>query len=152
MIISSEEISRKLSASPALWAHWGFEPWRDGALGGVFRPQHFVKDGFLGRIAEYGARDCIIWETGGESDRQRLWESIKPIPEVMTQRFLFILPEPWPKRRIKSFWLGFKGYLEFYAWWPEAETAAPPDLTGLVKLGLRPERQMLKTHQKNEKQ
>lgn len=131
-----------LSQKTAFWEHWGFEPWRFGRLAGVARRQHFVKDGFLGRIAEYGAWDHIIWETGSVEDREQLWHSLVPRPEVMTQRFLFLLPEPKPGRRIKSFWLGFRGYAEFYEYRPGAGPAVgkgeiPADLSGLVDLALK---------------
>jgi len=110
-------------------------------LRGVFRRQQFVKDGFLGKIAEYGAWDYIVWESGGQADRQALWGMVQPVAEIMTQRFLFVLPDPWPGRRVKSFWFGLKGYLEFFAYWPPDGPAdkkeLPPDLTGLVDLALK---------------
>lgn len=135
------ELKRLMAGQPGFWEHWGFSPWRDGSLAGVVRKQRFVKDGFLGPIAEYGAMDYIVWECGDEEKRQNLWRALKPLPEVMTQRFLFILPDPWPERRIRSFWLGFKGYVEFYAYWPafiSPAHEAPPDLSGLVDLALVP--------------
>ena len=135
-------IKKTLSSQHNFWAHWGFDPWRDGVLAGVARRQKFVKDGFLGRIAEYGAWDYIIWDSGRPEDRQALWDRLTPEPEIMTQRFLFVLPNPWPGRRIKSFWLGFKGYVEFFAYWPPVgptdKKELPPDLSGLVDLALRP--------------
>ena len=105
------------------------------------RCQHFVKDGYLGRIAEYRAWDHIVWAAAAAEDRESLWAGLVPRPEVMTQRFLFLLPQPRPGRRIKSFRLGFRGYAEFYEYWPEAEPAPgkgeiPPDLGGLVDLTL----------------
>lgn len=141
--MSADELKNFLAGQSGLWAHWGFEPWADGRLNGVARRQHFVKDGFIGRIAEYAAWDYIVWEPGAADDRERLWREARPRPQVMTQRFLFLTPEVWPKRRIKSFRLGFGGYLEFYAYWPGGEGEAkgpgePADLTGLVDLALRP--------------
>lgn len=134
------ETSFNLAAAEKLWRHWGFEAWREGGLAGVARRQRFVKDGLLGPIAEYKAWDYIIWESGRPEDREALWASLRPRPEVMTQRFLFLLPETWPGRRIKSFWLGFRGYAEFYAYWPLTGPGSgqlPADLTGLVDLALK---------------
>jgi len=123
------------------WNHWGFGPWHFGELAGVARRQHFVKDGFLGRIAEYGAWDHIIWTCGGAEERERLWHELKPQPDIMTQRFLFLRPDPRPGRRIKSFWFGLRGYAEFYEYWPVDGTSTrrdiPPDLSGLVELALK---------------
>ncbi len=140
--MAEAEIKKALAARPDFWQHWGFEPWQSGPLKGMFRKQQFVKDGFLGTIAEYGAWDYIIWEAGTSGDRQKLWETVRPVSEIMTQRFLFVLPDPWPGRRIKSFWLGFRGYLEFFAYWPPdgrpEKNELPPVLTGLVDLALRP--------------
>lgn len=137
---SIEETGRILESLDDFWAHWGFEPWRAEPFAGVSRVQRFVKDGFLGPIAEYGAWDCIVWASGTEEDRERLWKSIRPLPEIMTQRFVFLLDRPWAGRRIRSFTLGFKGYAEFYAYRPncfgEPGRAEVKDLTALVDMGL----------------
>lgn len=134
MAAGASEAAGALAASPSFWAHWGFEPWREGPLAGVARRQNFVKDGFLGEIASFKAWDYIVWQCGDQADREALWRGLKPIAGVMTQRFLFLLPDPAPKRRIKSFWLGFRGYGEFFEWHPGHATAAPADLTGLISL------------------
>lgn len=138
---------RELPGLTEFWEHWGFKPWNRGALSGVARKQHFVKDGFLGRIAEYDAWDYIIWSPGSAEEREELWQSLAPLPDVMTQRFLFLLEEnPWKKRRIRAFTFGFRGFAEYYAYWPEAwlhpddpvsSQKEPQDLTGLVRLGMR---------------
>lgn len=126
---------------PALtgfWAHWGFSPWESGPCRGVQRRQRFVKGGLLGSIAEYYAWDYIIWSPGSPDDRETLWRSLKPLPEVLTQRYLFLLDTPWTKRRIRSFCFGLRGFAEMYAYWPGVSpTEEPEDLTGLVHLALR---------------
>lgn len=136
-----EEIGRLLAPLDAFWEHWGFEPWSMGPLSGVSRMQRFVKDGILGPVAEYHAWDCIIWGSGTEEDRNNLWKNLRPMKDIMTQRFVFIVPEPWSDRRIKSFFAGFRGYVEFYAYFPTTEggrgTAEVKDLTGLVDMGIR---------------
>lgn len=127
------------------WEHWGFEPWQRGPFSGVARVQRFVKDGFLGRIAEYRAWDRIVWQPGTPEEREALWNAAKPVPEVMTQRFLFLVHPPWTKRRIRSFVFGFRGFVEFYAYWPgeppgavsQKGGAEPRDLTELVDMALR---------------
>ncbi len=130
-----------LAGRTDFWTHWGFEPWSRGALTGVARRQRFVKDGFLGRVAEYGAWDYLVWRPGRPEDREQLWAALTPRPEIMTQRFLFIAPGLRAGRRLKSFWLGVRGYAEFFSYWPWAPSSgkngAPPDLTGLVDLALR---------------
>ncbi len=138
---SPEEIGRVLASLADFWRHWGFEPWKTGPFTGVSRMQHFIKDGFLARIAEYRAWDYIVWEAGTAEDRETLWRGIRPLDDVMTQRFLFIVPEPWAKRRVKSFYAGLKGYLEFYAYLPTGDgglgAVEIKDLTGLVDMGIR---------------
>ena len=130
----------QLAAVPDFWEHCGFVPWSRGCLAGVSREQHFIKDGFLGRIAEYRAFDCIIWEAGSEDEREALWRALAPLPEVMTQRFLFVRNDPVPRRRIRSFWGGLRGFAEFYSFWPGAEKGnAPRDLAGLILLALEVE-------------
>lgn len=123
------------------WDHWGFEPWSLGPFTGVAREQRFVKDGFLGPIAEYRAWDCVVWDAGTEEDREDLWRAVRPLPEIMTQRFVFLLENPWMERRIRSFSLGFRGYVEFYAYRPDGAggsgTPGVKDLTDLVDMGVR---------------
>jgi hypothetical protein len=119
------------------WEHWGFELADNPPFAGVRRRQRFIKSGLLGKLAEFIALDCILWSCGSEEDREELWRTCVPVPEVMTQRFLFLLENPWPDRRIRSFSWGFRGYLEFYAYWPGSESNVKTrDLSGLVDLGL----------------
>ncbi|MDR2825375.1 MAG: hypothetical protein LBV76_01105 [Deltaproteobacteria bacterium] len=119
------------------WDHWGFQPWTRPPFSGVLRRQRFIKSGLLGRVAEFNALDCIVLSGGSERDREELWQSVSPVSEVMTQRYLFVLENPWTERRIRSFTLGFRGYLEFYAYWPGFEANLKVrDLSGLVDLGL----------------
>ncbi len=138
---SPEEIGRILEPLGDFWLHWGFAPWEAGPLTGVARMQHFVKDGFLARIAEYRAWDCIVWNSGTKNDREGLWRAIRPLQDVMTQRFVFIVPDPWTTRRIKSFYAGLRGYAEFHAYLPTADggrgTTGIKDLTGLIDMSLR---------------
>jgi hypothetical protein len=120
------------------WKHWGFSPWNLPPFVGVSRRQSFVKSGILGRVADFGALDHIIWESGTEEERMRLWQSRRSIPEIMTQRFLFLLENPWPERRIRSFAWGFRGYVEFYAFLPNGGGSPKAhDLSGLVDLGFK---------------
>ncbi|MDR1359614.1 MAG: hypothetical protein LBJ82_01420 [Deltaproteobacteria bacterium] len=136
----SASLPALLAAAPGFWEHWGFVPWAEGQLSGVSREQHLIKDGFLGRIAEYRAFDCIIWNVGTARDRESLWRGLAPLPEVMTQRFLFLKDDPAPRRRVRSFWGGIRGFAEFYSFWPgAAKENAPRDLSGLVLLALKME-------------
>ncbi|MBE1237189.1 hypothetical protein IHV25_05950 [Phaeovibrio sulfidiphilus] len=139
--MSEDEIERigdRLSRHTGFWEHWGFSPWAEGPFRGVARHQRFVKSGVLGPVAEYGARDVIVWSCGTGAEREALWRSVRPVPDVITQRFLFLLPEPWTGRRIRSFLLGFRGYVEFYAVSPGGAPAhrRVRDLSGLVDLAL----------------
>jgi hypothetical protein len=136
----SSSLPARLAAVPDFWEYWGFVPWTWGKLAGVSRDQHFIKDGFLGRIAEFRAFDCIIWDVGSEEEREAFWRSLAPLPEVVTQRFLFLRDEPDPRRRARSFWGGLRGFAEFYSFWPGAEKEnAPRDLSGLILLALEME-------------
>ena len=135
----------RLASLHGFWNHWGFEPWSAPPFAGVCRVQRFVKSGFLGSIAEYKAWEAIVWECGNAEERKSLWKQRAPMPEVLTQRYLFLLPEPWAERRIRSFFFGLRGYLEFYAYNPILlEDGCPAclghpkvqDLTGLVDLAV----------------
>ena len=138
---SVEELGNILEPLDEFWEHWGFEPWEMGPFTGVSRLQHFRKDGILGPIAEYQAWDCIVWEPGTEEEREHLWRTMRPLEDVMTQRFVFLVDNPWTTRRIKSFYAGLKGYVEFYAYFPTRDgglgTTEVRDLTDLVDMGIR---------------
>lgn len=134
---ATHSLAKRLSAPHDFWEHWGFAPWSSGQLSGVARTQRFVKDGLLGSIAEYQAWEAILWEPGTEEQRRALWRSRTPLTEVLTQRFLFLLPDPWPERRIRSFLFGLRGYVEFFAYCPgRPGHDKVRDLTGLVDLAL----------------
>ena len=131
----SAEFGDFLASQKNLWEYWGFEPWQQGSFAGVARRQRFVKGGLLGPVAEYSAWEAIVWVPGTVEEREHLWHSCVPIPDTITQRFLFLLEAPWSRRRIRSFALGFRGFLEFYAYWPGAKSHPKArDLTGLVDL------------------
>jgi len=119
------------------WAHWGFESWSEPPFFGVSRRQRFVKSGLLGKVAEFSAWDGIVWTSATDEERVRLWRSRRPMPDIITQRFLFLLESPWTERRIRSFLLGIRGYVEFYAYYPGSDFhPRVKDLTGLVDLGM----------------
>lgn len=138
-------MTARLASVHDFWNHWGFEPWAEPPFAGVCRVQRITKSGFLGRIAEFHAWEAIVWECGGEEDRNTLWRLRPPMPDALTQRFLFLLPEPWAERRIRSYVFGLRGYLEFYAYNPALLDDGCPacvghpnvqDLTGLVDLAM----------------
>ena len=128
-----------LAGQKDFWQYWGFEPWRKNNLAGVFRRQHFLKSGLLGTVAEFYAHDIIIWETGLIEDRKKLWQESAPLPELITQRFLFLAPTPpMPPRRLRSFCLGLKGFLEFFAYSPpQTHHKLINDLVDLVDLAIK---------------
>ena len=130
-----------LASLDGFWEHWGFELWKQDSFVGVSRRQRFVKKGLLGPIAEYQALDYIVWESGSGEDRENFWNRLRPMENIMTQRFLFLVEIPWDRRRIKSFFAGLKGYAEFYAYLPTKDgglgTKDIPDLTALVDMGIR---------------
>jgi hypothetical protein len=134
----SDALATHLAALPDFWTHWGFIPWHDGPFAGVARTQRFIKGGLIGCVAEYHAWEAILWTPGSEEARQELWKKRSPMPEVITQRFLFLLPAPRPERRIRSFCFGLRGYLEFYAYYPGSTSHnRVQDLAGLVDLALK---------------
>lgn len=130
-----EKIAQCLISRKDFWKYWGFTPWERPPFSGVCREQHFAKKGFLRPMAEFSAWEAIIWDAGTEPDRESLWRSVAPRPDVLIQRFLFLLEDPWQERRVRSFWLGLKGYVEFFACKPgNAAHAKVQDLAGLVEL------------------
>jgi hypothetical protein len=105
-----------------MWKYLKFEPWSDHNLQGVCRKITFVKGGFIGTVAEYYVMDYIIWEHCGFSDIEKIYNTCKPITDVMTQRFLFVGNVAGaPLVKTKSFLLGLRGYLEVFSYVPGGE-------------------------------
>jgi len=96
------------------WSYWGFEPWSYLGMKGLSRKVTFVKSSLMGEVARYYAYDYIVWVHRGKIDSEVILREWKPIRDVMLQRFLFIEDRAVEKKRIKSFLLGFKGFLEVY--------------------------------------
>jgi len=131
-------LGQRLAPLHDFWEYWGFVPWQQGPFVGVSRRQRFVKGGLLGTIAEYAGWEAIVWNVGTQEERDALWHAAKPLPDIMTQRYVFLVENPWAGRKIRSFSWGFRGYFEFYAYWPTFPAQAKArDLTGLVDLALR---------------
>lgn len=129
----------RLADNMEMWTYLGFEPWRHSGKGlfameGLSRKITMIKSSLLGPVAKYYAWDYIVWKHRGDEDVQYVMKDWKPMPDVMTQRFLFI-GVPSRKRRAKGFWLGFKGFLEIYSYIPgEAPHPKVKDLIPPVDL------------------
>ena len=85
---------------------------------GVARQQRLVKRTMLGRVAEIQSWDYIIWKVGTDQERKDFWTDLRPAAGVANQRYLFLLPSPWKRRRVKAFIWGALGFAEFHAFWP----------------------------------
>ena len=117
-----------------LWRYWGFDYWESNGVVGVKRRVAFVKPAMIGEVARYYAEDTIVWSPVCSADLETLWRSIKPIEDVMTQRFLFLTDTTPPICRIKSFLFGIRGYLEFHSYWfGQGHDARLKDLVPLVE-------------------
>lgn len=113
-----DSLAKIMECDMGLWDYWGFKPWNLGAMAGVRRKIAFVKPALLGEVARYYAVDTIVWSPASEAAREHLWSSTRPVEDVMTQRFLFLIDQNPPLHSIKSFLFGFKGYKEFHSYWP----------------------------------
>ena len=107
-----------LSSCEDFWGHWGFRPWKRFTMQGVVRQQRLVKRTMFGKIAEIQSWDYIIWQAGTNQERKDFWTDLRPATDVSNQRYLFLLPEPWKRRRVKAFLWGALGFAEFHAFWP----------------------------------
>jgi hypothetical protein len=82
---------------------------------GVSRKITLVKSSVVGVIAKYYVWDYVVWSH--QNAAEYLLQEWKPLPDVMTQRFLLVGTQT-PRRKAKGFWLGFRGFLEIYAYTP----------------------------------
>ena len=122
MILESDDplIDRlELGLAPDLWEYWGFTPWNDFGMKGVYRRVTFVKSALLGEVCRYYADDYVIWRHNGRPDRDLVLKTCQPQPELMVQRFLFVEErESGEKERIRSFLFGLRGYVEVHSYTP----------------------------------
>ena len=118
---------------PEFWGHWGFEPWQWEGLEGVWRKVEFKKGSLMGPVALYYSYDFIVWKHEGLVTKDFLLEQRKWEPDLMTQRFLLLGTEKDSKPWIKSFFLGFRGFVEVLRYSPgEKGHRKFRDLTDLV--------------------
>lgn len=103
-----------LAAVEDFWSYWGFEPWEHMGMKGVSRKVTFVKDSIMGEIARYYAYDYIVLTHRGKLDADMIFKSWKPETDVMLHRFVFVEERAVDKKRIRSFYMGLKGFLEIY--------------------------------------
>ncbi len=116
----------------AFWERWGFEPWRAQGMEGLRRRLVFRKDSLLGEVARYYADDHIVLKHGGARDREAVVRGWPACADVMVQRFVFVDRER-PRAVRRSYWLGFRGYLEVYGHTPdEPGDKHARDLTALI--------------------
>ncbi|EHM10310.1 hypothetical protein TheveDRAFT_1186 [Thermanaerovibrio velox DSM 12556] len=96
-----------------LFESLGFKPWGWRDFNGVRRRVAFVKGGLLGEVCRYYAFDHILWGEFSGGHAEDLIGSVRPMENVMTQRFLL-----WSglngdgKRRVRSFLFGLRGFAE----------------------------------------
>ena len=125
----------KLAAKEDMWTYLGFEPWEQGTMQGVSRKITMVKDSLLGPVAKYYALDYVVWAHQGLRDIDYVMREWLPLPDVVTQRFLFVGGPTGGRRKARSYWLGLKGFLEGYSYTPgENCHARIKDLTPPIDL------------------
>jgi hypothetical protein len=111
----------RLAQKMDMWAYLGFEPWEHQTSGGVMRGVRrritLMKSSVLGPIGKYYAWDYVVWLHRDAADIEYLLNGWRPLPDVVTQRFVFVGAKR-PARKVKGFWLGFRGFLEIYAYAP----------------------------------
>ncbi len=119
------------------WKYAGFVYWQNHGMEGVYRRVTFVKDGFLGKVAEFFSDDYIVWKHRGLADEEMILNQWKAETDVMKHRFLLLSDESGQAARTKSIWLGFGGFVEVLRYRAGAPVPAKfKDLVFLVDKGL----------------
>ena len=88
----SEHMER-LKKMDAFWEYAGFSSWQGHGMEGVYRRVTFVKDGFIGKVAEFFTDDYIVWTHQGIKDEERILRQWKAETDVMKHRFLLLSTE-----------------------------------------------------------
>jgi hypothetical protein len=94
------------------WEYVGFSYWQAQGMEGVYRRTTFVKDGMIGKVAEFHADDYILWTHRGLLDEEMIFKQWKAETDVMKHRFLLLSAESGRSPRSKSLWLGLGGFVE----------------------------------------
>lgn len=119
------------------WEYVGFSYWQAHGMEGVYRRATFVKDGLLGKVAQFHSDDYIIWTHRGVDDETKILKEWKAETDVMKHRFLLLSAESGHSPRSKSLWLGLGGYVEVMRYRIGAPIPAKfKDLVFLVDKGL----------------
>ncbi|WP_299299995.1 hypothetical protein [uncultured Fretibacterium sp.] len=127
----------KLGECRDMWDYLRFEPWEHRGMAGVARKITMTKTSLLGPVARYYAWDYIVWRHRGDADIAYLLKEWKPMPDVMTQRFLLV-GSGLKGRKVRGYLLGFRGFLEVYGYLPGTEChRKAADLIPPVELGLK---------------
>lgn len=127
----------KLGAYKEMWAYLRFDPWEHQGMSGVARKITMTKTSLLGPVARYYAWDYIVWRHDGDATVTYLMREWKPMPDVMSQRFLLV-GSGLKGRKARSFRLGFQGFLEIYGYLPGTEYHKKvADLIPAVDLALK---------------
>lgn len=127
----SQEL-QTLKTMQRFWEYAGFAYWQHNGMEGVHRRVTFVKDGLLGKVAEFFADDYILWTHRGRMDEERILSQWKSKTDVMKHRFLLLSEEMGGKARSKSLWLGLGGYVEVLRY--RSGTPVPAKFKDLVFL------------------
>ena len=101
-----------LKTMKEFWEYAGFTFWRHNGMEGVYRRVTFVKDGMLGKVAEFYSDDYILWTHQESVDEEMIIKHWKAETDVMKHRFLLLSAETGRSPRSKSLWLGFGGFVE----------------------------------------
>ena len=119
------------------WEYAGFSFWQNNGMAGVYRRVTFVKDGMLGKVAEFYSDDYILWTHRESVDEEMIMKHWKAEADVMKHRFLLLSAESGRTPRSKSIWLGFGGFVEVMRYRIGAPVPAKfKDLVFLVDKGL----------------
>lgn len=119
------------------WEYIGFSFWQARGMEGVHRRSTFVKDGFLGKVAEFHSDDYIVWTHRGAPDEEKILKEWKAETDVMKHRFLLLSADSGCSPSTKSLWFGFGGYVEVLRYRVGAPVPAKfKDLVFLVDKGL----------------
>ena len=89
----------------------GFKEWQSDNMNGYTRRITFSKTSLMGPVAQYYADDYIILEHQGQASVERILAGWQAVDDVVKQRVLLVGYDD-NKISTKSFWWGFKGWLE----------------------------------------
>ena len=100
------------------WSEYGFEEWSGLGYRGGSRRVTFRKSSLMGEVARYYSDDYILRAPDAGAAARHILDNWQPVKDVMSHRILVLGDHGLEKMFQRSFFFGFKGWVEVSGYRP----------------------------------